>query len=318
MELPGTLMEALSQLPEGIRQEELHKEAQSLSLQYRSQDGSGGRLVTKDIQASAYAVARMPATYGAIVKALRYALDAADIRPRTLLDAGAGTGAASWAAAALLQLDEAVCLEREAAMRRLGQSLMQAGPAVLQNARWLERDLFQDMVTERAGLVIAAYVLNEMTEEGRAAAAHKLWNAAEQMLLLVEPGTPAGYAHLIKAREQLLTMGALIAAPCPHSSPCPLKDGDWCHFTCRVQRTRLHKQLKGGEAAYEDEKYAYMAFVREPCRTAGARVLRHPQVRKGHVMLTLCTSSGVQTRTVTKKDGEAYKLAKDASAGDSI
>ncbi len=318
MELPGALMEALSQLSAGMRQEELLREAQNLSLAYRRQEGSGGRLVTQDVQACAYAAARMPATYGAVAKALEYALDAANIRPRTLLDAGAGTGAAAWAAAGLLELDEVFCLEREAAMRRLGQALMQSGPAALQNARWLECDLASNAINERAGLVIAAYVLNEMTEKGRAAAAQKLWDAAGDMLLLVEPGTPAGYAHLMQAREQLLAAGAFVAAPCPHDKPCPMENGDWCHFACRVQRTRLHKQLKGGDAAYEDEKFAYLAVVRERCKPAENRILRHPQVRKGHIMLTLCTQSCIQMRTVTKKDGGIYKLAKDASAGDPI
>ena len=318
MDLPGVLVEALSQLPAGIRQAELQKEAQNLSLTYRSQEGLGSRLVTRDMQATAYAAARMPATYGAVAKALGYALAELPSLPHTLLDVGAGTGAAAWAAAGLLQLDEVTCLEREAAMRRLGQDLMQSGPPVLKSARWLERDLVADDIHEQAGLVIAAYVLNEMTASGRAVTVKKLWQAAGQLLLLVEPGTPAGYKHLIDAREQLFALGAFVSAPCPHERPCPLDGADWCHLTCRISRTRLHKQLKGGEAAYEDEKFSYMAFVREPCAPAHDRILRHPLVRKGHVMLSLCTRDGLQKRMVTKKDGEVYRFARDASAGDAI
>jgi len=318
MDLPGILNEALSQMPGGIRQADLKKEAQNLSLTYRNQEGLGSRLVTRDMQASAYAAARMPATYGAVAKALSYALRTSRLCPQTLIDAGAGTGAATWAAAGLLPLDEVVCLEREPAMRRIGQVMMQSGPPALQNARWLERDLILDDMNEGAELVVAAYVLNEMTEVGRTATISKLWKAAGQLLLLVEPGTPAGYTHLMKAREQLLAAGAFIAAPCPHEKTCPLDEADWCHFTCRVSRMRLHKLLKGGEAAYEDEKFSYMAFTREPCAPAPDRILRHPLIHKGHVVLSLCTQTGLQKHTVTKKDGEAYRLARDASAGDTF
>ena len=47
-----------------------------------------------------------------------------------------------------------------------------------------------------------------------------------------------------------------------------MEPDDWCHFTCRVARSRLHKLLKGGEAPYEDEKFAFLAVARQPVRQA--------------------------------------------------
>lgn len=85
---------------------------------------AGKRLLTEEREALAYAAVRMPATFGAVVKALDYALDAVDFVPKTVLDIGAGTGAAGWAAESLINLDSLVCLEREAVMLRLGQKLM--------------------------------------------------------------------------------------------------------------------------------------------------------------------------------------------------
>lgn len=318
MEIPPLLSYALQQQLMGTKQDQMLQDAQRISMRYRTQSGKGERLLTRDSEAVAYAAARMPATFGAVSTALQHALAAANCRPESLLDAGAGTGAATWAAAAALDLKSITCLEREDAMRKIGQALMQEGPGVLRQAQWARHDLTTDAIDEQADLVVASYVLNEMNDAGRTAAIKKLWNATRMMLLLVEPGTPAGFAHLKEARQLLVQEGAHIAAPCPHEGACPKTADDWCHFSCRVSRSRLHRQLKGGDAPYEDEKFIYMALTREDYRCRGARILRHPQVRSGHVMLEVCTPEGVQNLTLSKKDGERYKQARKAESGDLI
>lgn len=77
---------------------------------------------------------------------------------------------------------------------------------------------------------------------------------------------------------------------------------NWCHFAVRVQRTRLHKALKGGDAPYEDEKFTYLVLTREkpenPCR---ARLLRHAQIGPGRILLPVCEAGEEKTMTVTKK-----------------
>ncbi len=318
MNFPPSLQGALDQLLSGMCQEDMVSDAQAISRRYLEQNGSGSRLLTRDAEAAAYAASRMPATFGAVHDALQKALASYGQMPITLIDAGAGTGAAAWAADAAMVLESVLCLEREEAMRKTGQALMHSGSPVLQNAVWLHHDLCTDSLNERAELVIIAYVLNEMAQDKRAAAIQKLWNASEMMLLIVEPGTPAGYHNLKEARKLLLTMGAHIAAPCPHERECPMAEGDWCHFTCRIQRTQLHRRLKGGEAPYEDEKFAYMAFTREPSLPARSRILRHPQVRSGHVMVTVCEEDGIKTKTVSRKDGALYRQMRDLGAGDGI
>lgn len=67
------------------------------------------------------------------------------------------------------------------------QSSMQT---VLQNAKWQAADLTDNAELPRAELVISAYVMNEMTEHDRHKVTDKLWKATEQLLLIVEPGTP--------------------------------------------------------------------------------------------------------------------------------
>ena len=86
----------------------------------------------------------------------------------------------------------------------------------------------------------------------------------------------------------------------------------------RVARSRLHRQAKGAELPYEDEKYAYIAVSRQPAAPCAARVLRHPLTRKGHVVLELCAPGGKQTVTVTRSRKEAYRLARDLSWGSPV
>ena len=47
-----------------------------------------------------------------------------------------------------------------------------------------------------------------------------------------------------------------------------LQPPDWCHFTQRLQRSRAHKQVKGAELPFEDEKFAYVALTRAPVAAA--------------------------------------------------
>ena len=318
MELPEPLRQAIERHAQDADQTLLTRDAQALSARYRTQTGGGKSLITNDTEPLAYALARMPATYGATHAALSHALAATEEKPETLLDAGAGTGAVSWAADQLLDLKEITCLERAQGMAALGMELMREGSPALQNARWMRHDLTAEVIPQRGDLVVASYVLGEMTEQKRIEVAEKLWNAAEKMLLIVEPGTPVGYANLMMIRRALLDLGAHIAAPCPCEGDCPLPPDDWCGFTCRVQRTRIHRRLKGGDAPFEDEKFSYVAFTREAVDSARQRVLRHPQIYSGYVELRLCTADGIEDRTVTKKDGELYRHARKADAGDAL
>ena len=170
MELPLQLKWAVEHHIQGMDQAKLKRDLKALSVRYRTGGGRGRRLLTEDAEAASYAIARMPATYGAVAAALKHALERTADRPATLLDCGAGTGAASWAACELLDLRAVTCLEREPAMIRLGRSLAAEASPPLRDAVWLRRDLAKDEIPERAELVIASYVLNEMSEAEREAA----------------------------------------------------------------------------------------------------------------------------------------------------
>ena len=204
-------------------------------------------------------------------------------------------------------------------MRSVGSLLMQAGAGALSQAVWASCDLTAAQALPRAELVMEGYMLGELREELRLPVAGRLWAAAERMLLLIEPGTPQGFANLAAVRDHLAGLGAHVVAPCPAGTTrCPMAEGDWCHFAVRVQRTRLHKALKGGDAPYEDEKFCYLALTREaPNTPCAARVLRHPVIAPGRITLTLCEGGEKTVRTVTKKD-PLWKRARKIGAGDCV
>jgi ribosomal protein RSM22 (predicted rRNA methylase) len=135
----------------------------------------------------------------------------------------------------------------------------------------------------------------------------------------VEPGTPDGFARVLAARDVLRAAGLHIAAPCPHQADCPLASAppDWCHFASRVNRSPLHRRLKDADLGHEDEKFAYVIATDAPVPAAPARVLRHPQKRKGLVTLQLCTpDDGVRQALVSKRQGADYRAARDVAWGD--
>lgn len=317
--LPQALTAALEALLAGESAAQLAHDAQTISENYRLRTGQGSRLLTKESEAAAYAASRMPATFAAAQAAMRQALDASGLEIRSLLDCGAGTGAAGWAAAELCTLESIACLEREDAMRSVGSALMRAGGGALSQAVWADCDLTREQALSKAEMVVEGYMLGELREDMRLPVAQRLWDAAEKMLLLIEPGTPQGFANLAAVRTHLAGQGAHVAAPCPSGATrCPMAGEDWCHFAVRVQRTKLHRALKGGDAPYEDEKFCYLALTREaPKAPCAARVLRHPLIAPGRITLTLCESGEKTVRAVTKKD-PLWKRVRKIGAGDCL
>jgi ribosomal protein RSM22 (predicted rRNA methylase) len=290
---------------------------------YRSgQPAPGGAFLESAEEIAAYAAYRMPATFAAIAAALAHLRDQWPWdEPRSLLDVGAGPGTALWAAQAVWpSLERALLLERDERLIAFGRRLAtRADAPVIREARWQAADLLAPWDAADHDLVIAAYVLNELPEERRAAVIGALWQKARGGLLLLEPGTPAGFARIREARRHLLAAGATVLAPCPHDRACPMPDDDWCHFGQRINRTRTHRVAKGATLSYEDEKFSYVAVSRRGGPPIGARVVRRPQILPGRVVLHLCTPAGLRTAVATRgKDRAAFRDARDLRWGDAL
>ena len=212
----------------------------------------------------------MPATYAAVAASLNALCEIRpDFAPKRLLDIGAGPGTATWAAAETFpSLADFTSIDANTALRTLALDLFGKSPR-LSNVRYTPGDARAALAdAEAADLVIASYLIGEMDDAERASLAEQMWAKTRDSLLIVEPGTPAGYARIIALRAQLIALGAHVAAPCPHDAACPLVAPDWCHFTQRLPRSRAHKALKDAELPFEDEKFAYVALTRTPIAAA--------------------------------------------------
>ena len=145
-----------------------------------------------------------------------------------------------------------------------------------------------------------------------------MWEKTRDALVIVEPGTPAGYGRIIAARTQLIASGAHVAAPCPHDGKCPLSAPDWCHFTQRLPRSRAHKRIKEAEVPFEDEKFSYVALTRGAVAEHPARVLAQPVVGKVEVSAKLCTADGLVVTKILRRAKADYARAKRWRWGDAL
>jgi ribosomal protein RSM22 (predicted rRNA methylase) len=297
--------------------------ARALSSGYRSdaaRDDPGGH-VHDAASAEAYAAARMPATYAACARAMAAAADRLPgFNPLRLLDVGAGTGAASWAAIAVWpSLAVLTLVDREPAAVAVGRRIAAAGPADLAGATWSVADINGEQPT-RTDLVVAAYVLGELPAADTAATVGRLWATADGVLILVEPGSRAGFERIRTARAALIAAGGHVAAPCPGDEACPIVDPAWCHFLTRLDRSPLQRRAKAADRSWEDEPFSYVAVARPAvvAEPAARVVLGRPRQRPGVVELRVCRDGRIEERTLSRRDGPAWKAARDLGWGDSV
>ncbi|MFF1375645.1 small ribosomal subunit Rsm22 family protein [Streptomyces sp. NPDC058308] len=314
------LRAALAGLLDGLPPRQATQAVDRLIANYRGRTPTDAPILRERADVVAYAAYRMPATFEAVRAALAALADAAPEgwAPGSQVDVGGGTGAATWAVAATWAGERPVTvLDWAEPALALGRELAGTTPQ-LRGVRWQRSRIGASLAIESTDLVTVSYVLGELTGADRASVVDAAAEAASRAVVVIEPGTPDGYGRIIEARDRLIAAGFRIAAPCPHSSACPIEPGtDWCHFSARVSRSSLHRQVKGGSLAYEDEKFSYVAAVRFDPDPAPSRVVRRPQIRKGQVLLDLCgVEESLRRETVTKRHGSRYRAARDADWGD--
>jgi ribosomal protein RSM22 (predicted rRNA methylase) len=318
--LPAALKASLERLTHGLSRKEISERAAMISANYRN---GGSSIVIRDASdALAYALARMPATFAAVEACLEEVFHAQpDHAPTSLLDIGAGPGTATWAAAAAFpSLADFVQLDINITLKTLALDLMQDCER-FSAVRYETGSIHAALATaSEADLVIASYVLGEIPDREHAAAADAFWAKTRGTLLVVEPGTPAGYDRIMALRSRLIATGAHMLAPCPHDKACPLSAPDWCHFSKRLARSRDHMQVKGAELPFEDERFAYVALARTPIhKPPAARVLAQPAISKIGVFTKLCLAEGAAVvATTPRRDKQNYAEAKRRRWGDAV
>jgi ribosomal protein RSM22 (predicted rRNA methylase) len=320
MRLPAELLAAIQQETEKVDRRKLVQATAQLTAHYKAADFSTSPIATEAHRA-AYLAVRLPATYAVLRRVFaEINLRAPQVEITSMLDLGAGPGTALFAATEEFpSLQQAMLVEGDAEWLAIGKRL--AAPPQLPDAlkvQWSKQDLRSGLSCETHDLVVISYALGELPQAAAEAVLNKAWKCAGKFLVAIEPGTRRGFAAVNAARSAMIANTAHIFAPCPHASACPMAAaGDWCHFSQRVERTQQHRQLKGGELGYEDEKFSYVVAAKVATPSAGSRIVRHPGKHSGHVQLALCTTQGrIESRTVTRSSKEAYKRARKAEWGD--
>ena len=317
MKIPELLENEIEEKLNHIKLTELKQYASRLSKKYMHQERTGETLLNTEIEALAYSIMRMPATYGAVYTALKHTLERIEGNIQTVLDIGAGTGAATWAISELLETKNIQCFEREQVMLELGKSFMSQNPK-LKDVSWDYMDIVEDKLDTKADLVVTSYMLNEIKPENRKDVINKLINSSNHILLIIEPGTPEGFQNIKEVQKIAIENGLHIIAPCTFQGICPLPDEDWCHSIVRMERTKAHKALKNADLPYEDEKFSYIAISKENYDNSEIRILRHPMIEKGKITLKVCHNGKIEDMIITKKDKELFKKVKKKKCGDMI
>ena len=324
MQLPNEILEKAIEIAEKFSKKQLSQSFKEVSNKYCAEK-NGYSLLNQEEEAAAYSLSRMPATYGAVYNAFFQTLDTIErqVKLKTLLDVGAGTGAATLAIANQININKIICLEREDAMLNLGKILLEASDKKeIRDAIWIKQDLMKDSIMEtikeKADIIVVSYMLNELDETNRLKLVENLWNQTNQILLIVDPGTPKDFKNMMQIKRFLVNKGARVIAPCANERECSLPSNDWCHFLCRVERTKWQKDIKMATVPYEDEKFTYLAFSKEDIGRTKNRVIRPSINKTNFIQVKLCEENKVSEKIYTRKDKEMYKKAKKIKVGETF
>jgi ribosomal protein RSM22 (predicted rRNA methylase) len=313
--LPLWFEKAIESLLEGIPLADLQRSYETLSHRYHSPSLTSG--LRSSLEAVAYAIARLPATYAVVKRCLTELPQG--YAPASILDIGAGPGTASLAC--LDFYDPAVIdlYEQSPDMIRLGQKLLASAPSPVQST-YIPCDLsqkFPENPDNAYDLVLASYVFGELSPSQHQQLLRQAYAVAKDYLIIILPGTPKGFEVVRSLRECSLKLGAHILAPCTHAQRCPMGPGDWCHFSERLPRSPWHKKLKKGDLGYEDEKFSYLILSKSPSNNSDrGRVVKNPRHKGGHGTLEICRDGKLSQISYSRKKSLNYKELKSLRWGD--
>ncbi|HOA30714.1 MAG TPA: small ribosomal subunit Rsm22 family protein [Clostridia bacterium] len=316
MNLPERLVDAIRREIEGYPLSEIAETARNVSNNYRGMKG----FVSGEDEAKAYVAYRMPATFASLYYVFNKIVSKMPhFKPETLLDVGAGPATSVWASSLLFDsLTDFKLFEHEGSMIQVGKRMLEFLDGKY-NIEWHGEDITRDVDFDKSDIVVSSYMLNEIDKDKRESLIKRLWESTKGVLVLVEPGSRLGFGIIDELRSLLVESGGKIIGPCTHNDTCPMPEEEWCHFAQRVNRPDFLRYAKGGTLPYEDEKFSYICVSKIEFESEREGVIVFPpKLRKGHVILDVCTKNGIEKRTYAKKEKEVYKAAKKLNLGDEI
>lgn len=194
------------------------------------------------------------------------------------------------------------------------------------------RKIFPALAVERASyrflqespidILVVSHVLNELDDIGRAELSGLVSRA--RTVVWVEPGTHEVSRALIPWREQALSAGFNVVAPCTHAAPCgllaPGNERHWCHFFASPPPEIFANSewVRFGQRAGIDLRalpYSFLVLDRRPfAQPADAsRILGEPRLYKGYAKIFNSDAAGVHELLLQQRaDKDLFKSLKRA------
>ncbi len=244
-------------------------------------------------------------------------------RPASVLDLGAGTGAAGEAVRAAFG-DQ---IGLQSVDRVATRSSIRAGDVT--DVGRLARDV---LGRQRFDLVVAAHVLNELEPERWSAdRPHRLARVVQEWgdallaeggtMIIVEPALRETSRVLLGVRDLLVASGGLrVVAPCFFTGPCPAlaRERDWCHDAVgAVDFSYL--VLRAAGAAEDAGDPALFRIVSDPMVEKGRLRLFGCGAGGRHALVRLNRHESDQNRPLAELSrGDVARIAKVAFASDGL
>ncbi len=278
--------------------------------------------------ALAYLGLRFPATYAQIAGALLQIQDRVpDWRPRSVLDIGCGPGTGIWAATSVWpDMTAAVGVDQDTHLLSLAEEIG-SDAHISTKITWVQQTVARwtaTVDTNTYDLIIVANVLNELPKGIKDDFFAALQQHSSGIVLLLEPGTPRGYAIIRSAAEKIVLKAPLIA-PYIHNTFVP-SEAYWIHFPQLFTRPDFLRKIRQSmressdmASDWEETKYSYVACGSVPMTTTyWGQAIGSVQKYRGYLTLPVLTADGVHTARVMKRHKVEYAAAKRIRWGELI
>jgi SAM-dependent methyltransferase len=225
--------------------------------------------------------------------------------PRTLVDLGCGTGAASREILSLAEglFDKVVLIDRSSrAVRFASQKIHEEFAGIKIETR----------ISNEPYLVLVSHILSELSDDDLNALLPLINRATA--IIWVESGRHPESRRLSLIRDTLRSSHKILA-PCPHQSACGMlregQEDNWCHFRAPVPR-EVHHSARWREISKQlgiDLRSLPVAYLfarsdwSEPSLETEdlVQILAGSRTFKGFVRYNGCHESGVFTRDYLKR-----------------